>query len=148
MKWLKRNGKTMKDSSGKQVKVGDYIVYAALLSRSAVLKFGKIVKINPIKPPKDSWETEKPETISALSVTHVTSWPNETGIDISFEPQLKLVTLSFDCRFLVVNPETSVNIEAVNLLEAMWEDYYKNGKWSIKYLEARKYAQQVKQNNA
>lgn len=95
-----------KDLAGQEIKVGDFVVYTALWSRSAVMKYGKVVELG-IR--KDKYDENKPgeptlKIISAdrgfifnpLTKDHDNAW--------IIQAQGKKITLGFLDRTLVISP--------------------------------------------
>lgn len=126
----------MQDLNGREIEVGNYIVYPALWSRSAILKFGKVVKINPLTI--DKYGSAKPETISMLGVEY-----QSYEKDIKFIPNQTISALKFDYRLMVIDA-SAINLEAKKLLDAMWDVYKNNGKWKLAWDEISEFAKKVK----
>jgi hypothetical protein len=86
-----------RDAAGSQIEVGDLICYAALWSRSATLRFGRVLSLNERAP---SWPDIDPTpTIRAVTVDR--GWKGEWELQKSGGP----VALGFLDRLLVVPPE-------------------------------------------
>ena len=84
-----------KDMFGRQIKVGDYIVYGAVDGRSGTLRAGQVIELKEAK----DWRGVQ------TSKLFVKSWSN-------FHGRQKNVTLSFLDRLIVVPAETlSENIK-------------------------------------
>jgi hypothetical protein len=94
-----------KDMMGKEIVVGDYIVYAGLWSRSAMLKIGKVVALKQRK------ESYPEKTIPTLQVKGV-----ELGWNNNLRPNSKISTLAFLDRLMVI-PKEFVNQEFLNAIE-------------------------------
>lgn len=86
-----------RDLAGQEIKEGSYIVYAALWSRSPVLKFGKVVSLSSRDP--SYYQKESTPTIKAITVDRF--WGNKGKFELQKEG--KPVTLGFLDRLLVVN---------------------------------------------
>lgn len=86
---------THKDMVGKNISVGCYIVYAALWSRSATLKLGKVVELSS-RPP-GYYQTEPTLTIKVVTVDR--SWNNTWESQKDGKP----ITLGFLDRVLIVD---------------------------------------------
>lgn len=96
-----------KDMFGHDIKVGDYIVYAALADRSGVLRAGRVLELTHSKP---RWPDEVVEPkVKAESWNNYRSqnvpW-NNPAAEISGKQ--KSVTLGFLDRLIVV-PESIVS---------------------------------------
>jgi len=102
------------DRAGNPIRVGDYIVYAALWDRSATLKFGRVTELTTRK--EEDWKTHTKEpTVKAVSV------------DLWFDKGHKLqndghpVTLAFFDRILSIEGYM-VPGDAKKLLDGAWAD--------------------------
>jgi len=100
---------THNDLAGKKIKRGDYIVYAALWSRSAVLKYGVVSSLKE----REVWsQRENNSVVGTLGVISVDrTWDGKWEL----QNHGKEITLGFLDRCLVVNAN-SVPREAVSLL--------------------------------
>lgn len=85
-----------KDLAGREIKVGDYVIYAALWSRSAVLKFGKVVSLAARKHGEYSLKKEDTPT---LRVTSVDNFLGKYELQNHGTP----ITLGFLDRVLVID---------------------------------------------
>ena len=87
-----------KDMFGRDIHVGDYIVYAAMDGQSATLRSGQVIEL---KAPKN-WRGE------AEPKLFVKSWSNWKGArnDGEGSGRQKNVTLAFLNRVVVVDPNT------------------------------------------
>jgi hypothetical protein len=81
-----------KDKLGRDITVGDYIVYSSALGRCAVLKIGKVLAI---KPRKDSWDNKPCWSITVVGVYDY-GWKDKPEIQ-------KKGTLQFPDRTVVVS---------------------------------------------
>lgn len=86
-----------RDLACREISVGDCIVYSALLSRSAVLKYG-VVK--SLETRKDGWSSDK-LTPTLRVVTVDRSYTDNWQLQNNGKP----VTLGFLDRLLVIQPE-------------------------------------------
>lgn len=93
---------THKDLFGREIKPGDYIVYAAVDGRSGTLRTGQVIELKFGAP---DWRTKEPQL-----KLFVKSWSNFSG-------RQKNVTLSFLDRLIVV-PESIVSDEIKTALAA------------------------------
>lgn len=60
--------KEYKDKSGRELKVGDYIIYGSLLGRCAGLKYGKILELTKAKESSYRSQYEGPLKLKVVSV--------------------------------------------------------------------------------
>lgn len=81
-----------KDKAGKEVKAGDYIVYAQAWGRSAGMNYGKVLSVGMSKA--TDWNLKKYPTIRIVGVD---SWENNK--------LQKPSTLRFSDRVLVVSED-------------------------------------------
>jgi len=107
----------MKDKLGREIKIGDYIVYGSLLGQSAALRIGKVLALK-----------EDP--------TRITVWGVEDGVDLPhYKKQAKLVYakghLSFPERVIVLRSQ-DVPRQYLTLLEPVTLDR-KNSSWYAEY---------------
>lgn len=92
-----------KDLFGNDIKVGDYIVYAAVDGRSGTLRSGRVLKLTTSKP--DKWSPNKPLEPKVMCAT----WSNfraqstwRTNAESEPSGRQKNVTLGFLDRMIVV----------------------------------------------
>lgn len=90
-----------RDMFGREIKVGDYIVYGAVDGRSGTLRAGQVVEL---KPPTANWrgEVEAKIKVKAWSNFRSQGWD---GKEKSGRLD-KNVTLGFLDRLIVVDPST------------------------------------------
>jgi len=94
-----------KDMFGRDIKVGDYIIYAALADRSGVLRAGQVIELTETK--EDRWETKKKDPkIRARSWNNFRQEGWFNGQKYTRSGRQKDVTLSFLDRIVVVSPDT------------------------------------------
>ena len=89
-----------KDLFGRDIEVGDYIVYAAVDGRSGTLRTGRVLKLTTSKPSK--WSDDPPEAkifCSSWSNFRARGW----GKDDETSGRQKNVTLGFLDRMIVVD---------------------------------------------
>jgi hypothetical protein len=94
-----------KDMFGRDIKVGDYIVYAGLADRSGVLRAGQVIELTHTKPSK--WGSDKIEPkvrVKSWNNYRAQGWGNKMD---GRSGRQKDVTLGFLDRLVVV-PESSV----------------------------------------
>lgn len=108
------------DIAGDPIEVGDYIVYAALWSRSATLKYGRVVKL---VEKKDEYSNKVSHKAQVVSVDR--SWDDKwelQGGGWSKKPieKYQVQTLGFLDRMLVVRKE-QVPDEARELLDTAYK---------------------------
>lgn len=87
----------MHDLNGTLIQPGQYIVYAALWDRSAVLKYGFVVRIGTSKP---AMYREPSEFVSAITVER--GWKEGTW---NLQKDGKPIALHFENRILVISAE-------------------------------------------
>lgn len=111
-----------KDMFGRDIKVGDYIVYAGLADRSAVMRAGRVVELTYTKAKYSSVEPK----------IRVASWNNFRANDRNWkDPNKKTsgrqkdVVLGFLDRLIVVDAST-VSDQVKNDLAGPVADYWGN----------------------
>lgn len=124
----------MKDINDREIIAGDYIIYAALLGRCAALKFGKVLRV---KEPKDASD---PASLTAFAV-ECHNW----GEPIRYQPQQKLVTLTFGSRITII-PSSTIGTEPKMFLDEMERYYEKYGKWNVDYQTMGQFVEDVRRN--
>ncbi len=96
---------------------GDYIVYSALWSRSAVLKFGIVTELTTRKEDKDTL------VIKVITVDRITKWDGTNTYKVwELQNNGKPVTLGFLDRLMTV-PMLPDELEV--LLDEAYEKYQK-----------------------
>jgi hypothetical protein len=115
--------KKHEDLAGNAITQGDYVVYAALWSRSATLKYGRVTKL--VTEAKDWDGKKKPVTkVQVVSVdrTFKDDWELQGGgwNDKDDPEKCKLQTLGFLDRMLVVT-KTQVPEAARALLDVAYK---------------------------
>lgn len=100
------------DKSGRDIKVGDLIVYGHALGRCAALQYGKVLAINPKKHRR--WDGNE---------WHDEDTPHFTvqGVDTHWSGKVKLLrkgTLQFGDRILIVNRD-QVPVSILGLLDSV-----------------------------
>jgi hypothetical protein len=99
-----------RDIQGAPIKVGDIVCYAALWSRSATLRYGRVTELAERK--ERSWDDSEP--IPTLRVVTVDRNYNDQW---EFQNKGRPVTLSFLDRMMVV-PDEMVAPDALTLLRS------------------------------
>ncbi len=113
--------KKHEDLAGNPIKVGDYVAYAALWSRSATLKYGRVLALTETKVP--SYGSEKAPKVQVVTVDRSwdDSWEIQGGGWENKDPaKAKLVTLGFVDRMLVVT-KAQIPDDARKLLDAAYK---------------------------
>lgn len=94
------------DLFGREIKVGDYIVYSALDTRSATLRVGQVLALKFTKPTYSYRNDGKPVAkvfCKSWSNFRCSGWRAEDG---EVSGRQKDVTLGFLTRVVVVDPST------------------------------------------
>lgn len=108
-----------KDMFGREIKPGDYIVYAGLADRSAVLRAGQVIELTHSKP---QWDGQ--EVVPKIKVK---SWNNFRAQGYSDEGdrsgRQKDVTLEFFDRIVVVD-KSQVSDKIISDLDGPICDYF------------------------
>jgi hypothetical protein len=100
-----------KDMFGREIKVGDYIIYAGVDGRSGVLRAGRVLKLTV---GKSGWEKTTPKvTCDTWNYGNTVEWdhkanPSKATPFVKSGRQSKAVTLGFLERMIVV-PEDYVH---------------------------------------
>jgi hypothetical protein len=102
------------DKSGREIKLGDLIVYSAALGRSAILQYGKIlnIKFKPDRvhnPSTRDWEDAESPRYRVQGV--YTTWDGVAALN-------QQGTLLFSDRILVIQRDQIPNAE-LNLLDTV-----------------------------
>lgn len=93
-----------RDIMGREIKVGDYIVYAATGGRSGIMKVGKVTNV---------------EKLSAVTVD---IWMNNDGTGtLEIQNKGRPVSFSYDGRMMVI-PQDSVNPRIREFLDVPFEE--------------------------
>lgn len=99
------SGFVYKDLFGRDIKVGDYIVYAAVDGRSATMRTGRVLELSHSKPSEYGSDPIEPKiTVASWSNFRATGWSN----DHERSGRQKNVKLGFLDRLVVV-PEDQVS---------------------------------------
>jgi len=105
-----------RDLTDRAIHEGDFIVYASLWSRCAVLKYGLVTRLE--KRTASYYNKDETPTLRVISVDRSGVW-EKTGEKLTYRWELqnkgKEITLSFLDRLLVVN-KSEVPPAAFNLL--------------------------------
>jgi hypothetical protein len=100
------SGFVYKDLFGRDIKVGDYIVYAAVDGRSATMRSGRVLELSHSKPSEYSFEPIEPKiTVASWSNFRAVGWGDG---DEERSGRQKNVKLGFLDRLVVV-PEDQVS---------------------------------------
>ena len=113
--------KKHEDIAGNPIKEGDYVLYAALWSRSATLKYGRVIKLTMAKSP--DWRGESPPKVQVVTVDRGwdDKWEIQGGGWENKDPEkAKLVTLGFVDRMMVVT-KAQIPEDARKLLDAAYK---------------------------
>lgn len=96
------------DKSGRELQVGDYIIYGSLLGRCAGLKYGKIMELTEAKV--DTWKTEHEGRLKIKIVSVNDNWSH-------LEPELcKPGYLEFSERILKIT-KSQIPVVVLYLLD-------------------------------
>lgn len=99
------------DLAGRPIEVGSYIVYAALLGRSAVLKYGKVVALIE---GNDSWRGATPK-VQAVTVDASINYKTQEIMGFNVQNKGRPITLSFTERMVVVD-QAQIPVSALRAL--------------------------------
>ena len=99
------------DKTGKQITIGDFIVYGHAIDRSAALRFGKVLAI---KPRQKRFPNDPGVSIAVIGVDG--DWSHR-------EPSLnsRFGTLQFSVRVVVLEPERIPTKSKVLLDSFVWD---------------------------
>ena len=117
--------KKHEDLAGNDIKAGDYVAYAALWSRSATLKFGRVTSLVIGKMGYPETTIPKIQVVSVDRTWNDTwelqgvPWQEKSDGKYNFEKS-KVQTLGFLDRMLVVD-KSMVPAEARKLLDAAYK---------------------------
>jgi hypothetical protein len=99
------SGFVYKDLFGRDIKVGDYIVYAAVDGRSATMRTGLVLELSHSKPSEYGYQSVDPKiTVASWSNFRAKGWSD----DHERSGRQKNVKLGFLDRLIVV-PEDQVS---------------------------------------
>ena len=99
------SGFVYKDLFERDIKIGDYIVYAAVDGRSATMRTGRVLELSHSKPSEYGFQPIEPKiTVSSWSNFRAKGWSN----DHERSGRQKNVKLGFLDRLIVV-PEDQVS---------------------------------------
>jgi len=105
-----------KDVTGRSIIEGDYIVYAALAGRSAVLHLGKVVGLTRKKSAVYFWEKDPKNPDEAPATVQVKGVYRGWTADQPWRANSRIVTLQFPERLAIV-PAESVPAAALEAIE-------------------------------
>lgn len=94
-----------RDMFGREIKVGDYIVYAALADRSGVLRAGRVLELTTTKPKPYLTQQELEPKIKCESWNFYRSEGYSGKPDAKKSGRQKAVSLGFTNRMVVVPEE-------------------------------------------
>lgn len=105
-----------KDLNDIDIRVGDFIAYAALWSRSPILKYGLVTRLE--KRAASYYQTEETPTLRVITVDRSGRWDKETNKHFyvwELQNKGKEITLGFLDRLLVI-PRAMVPKEVFDML--------------------------------
>ena len=118
-----------RDLAGQEIRCGSHIVYAALWTRSAILKYGIVTRLKTRDPAMWSRSQLPEPMVGVITIDRDPVWdhsgpgqPRFIRHDWSLQAKGREMTLGFPDRMIVV-PAESVPIDARRVLESAYDGW-------------------------